>query len=77
MEFGDAEKHIKACWNDDGTRPEEVWGEAVKKVVERRAEEAREVREWVLWDKTIQKPSFLRETLWFLDWLGRNLGCCQ
>jgi len=28
-------------------------------------------------DKTIQKPSFLRETLWFLNWLGRNLGCCQ
>lgn len=48
MEFADAEKHIKACWHDDGTRPEEVWGKAVKKVVERRAEEAREVREWVL-----------------------------
>lgn len=48
MEFGDAEKHLKACWSDDGTRPEEVWGEAVKKVVERRAEEARQVREWVL-----------------------------
>jgi len=48
MEFGDAEKHLKACWGDDGTRPEEVWGKAVQKVVERRAEEAREVREWVL-----------------------------
>jgi len=33
---------------------------------------AAQMANYLVWDKTIQKPSFLHETLWFLNWLGRN-----
>ena len=50
MEFGDAEKHSKACGTvaEPLARPEELWGEEVCKVVERRVEEIRRERHWVM-----------------------------
>ncbi|KDR77066.1 hypothetical protein GALMADRAFT_1327319 [Galerina marginata CBS 339.88] len=51
FELNDAEKHVRTCWNPDGspaTSPDQLWGSMVKEVVERRAAEARRVREWVL-----------------------------
>ncbi|TFK31542.1 ubiquitin-protein ligase molybdopterin-converting factor [Crucibulum laeve] len=51
FDFADAEKHTKACYGLDEsvpTRPEDLWGDEVSKVVKRRAEEARTVRDWVM-----------------------------
>ncbi|KAG5652651.1 hypothetical protein H0H81_004207 [Sphagnurus paluster] len=50
MEFADAEKHSKECGTTQQplSRPEEVWGSTVKKVVDRRAEELRMEREWTM-----------------------------
>ncbi|KAF8152998.1 hypothetical protein B0H34DRAFT_773838 [Crassisporium funariophilum] len=51
FEHGDAEKHVKACWNENGTPatpPGELWGNEVQLVVDRRAREARRIREWVM-----------------------------
>ncbi|KAF5384387.1 hypothetical protein D9615_003399 [Tricholomella constricta] len=50
MEFGEAEKHSTECGmlEQPLKRPEDVWGKAVKKVVDRRAEELRREREWVM-----------------------------
>ncbi|CDO72129.1 hypothetical protein BN946_scf184962.g72 [Trametes cinnabarina] len=47
FEFADAEKHLKECLLEK-KRPEDVWGEDVVEVVERRQEEARKVVEWVM-----------------------------
>ena len=58
MEWGDAERHVRECLigeliNEEGgerrrRRPEEVWGEEVRRVVERRGEEMRRDREAVM-----------------------------
>ena len=53
FELSDAEKHVKALWNPDGsmataTTAERLWGRGVKSVVDRRAAEARRVRDWVM-----------------------------
>ncbi|KAG5643528.1 hypothetical protein DXG03_000720 [Asterophora parasitica] len=50
MEFSEAEKHSKECGTakDPLKRPEDVWGKGVKTVVDRRAEELRREREWVM-----------------------------
>ena len=53
FELNDAEKHARALWNSDGsisssTSPEMLWGAEVKAVVDRRAAEARRIREWVM-----------------------------
>ncbi|TFK75587.1 ubiquitin-protein ligase molybdopterin-converting factor [Pluteus cervinus] len=49
MEQGDAEKHIRESKDgDDVTPPQDIWGEDVVKVVERRAEEIRKVQQWVM-----------------------------
>lgn len=47
MEHGEAERHVRECY-EGGKRPEEVWGEEVVQVVRRRAEEVRKVREWTM-----------------------------
>ncbi|KAF9045457.1 hypothetical protein BJ165DRAFT_163830 [Panaeolus papilionaceus] len=50
FEHNDADKHIKLCFNQDGTAqtPEGVWGKEVKEVVEKRSAELRRVREWTM-----------------------------
>ncbi|CAA7266262.1 unnamed protein product [Cyclocybe aegerita] len=53
FELNDAEKHVRECWAPDGTAkedttPEKLWGERVNEIVQRRAEEARRVRDWVM-----------------------------
>ncbi|KAF8902557.1 ubiquitin-protein ligase molybdopterin-converting factor [Gymnopilus junonius] len=53
FELNDAEKHARALWNPDGsvcslTTPAKLWGAEVKEVVDRRAAEARRVRDWVM-----------------------------
>lgn len=53
FELNDAEKHARALWNLDGSAsssmtPEKLWGAEVKEVVDRRAAEARRVRDWVM-----------------------------
>ncbi|KAF9011788.1 ubiquitin-protein ligase molybdopterin-converting factor [Cyathus striatus] len=51
FDYSDAEKHLKACWNVNGSavsRPEDVWGSEVLSVVQRRAEEIRKIRDWIL-----------------------------
>ncbi|KJA23869.1 hypothetical protein HYPSUDRAFT_201007 [Hypholoma sublateritium FD-334 SS-4] len=53
FELNDAEKHVKACWNPDGsvagsTTPQGLWGTEVAAVVARRSAEARRVCEWVM-----------------------------
>jgi len=53
FELSDAEKHARALWNPDGsvgtaTTAEGLWGKEVKAVVDRRAAEARRVRDWVM-----------------------------
>lgn len=53
FELSDAEKHTKTLWNPDGsvataTTAEKLWGRGVKAVVDRRAAEARRVRDWVM-----------------------------
>jgi hypothetical protein len=49
MEHREAEKHIKGC-GDAGNPmdPKDVWGEEVQGLVDRRIEEIRRVREWVM-----------------------------
>lgn len=47
LEFKDAEKHYKQCF-EEGKKPVDVWGEEVGGVIERRAAEAREVRNAVM-----------------------------
>ena len=45
----DAEKHVKACWHEDGsqaTLPKELWSEDIQHLVDRRAAEARRCRDW-------------------------------
>ena len=47
----DSEKHVKTCWREDGsqaTTPNEVWGEDVQHLVDRRAAEARRCRDWLM-----------------------------
>ncbi|PPQ90840.1 hypothetical protein CVT25_007375 [Psilocybe cyanescens] len=53
LELNDAEKHVRTLWNSDGTAstttsPAQLWGPEVREVVDRRAAEARRVREWVM-----------------------------
>lgn len=53
FELNDAEKHVKACWNPDGsvaasTTPQALWGTEVAAIVARRSAEARRVCEWVM-----------------------------
>ncbi|RDB17094.1 tRNA threonylcarbamoyladenosine dehydratase [Hypsizygus marmoreus] len=50
MEFGEAEKHSKESGTvtEPLTSPEIIWGSAVQKVVEHRADELRREREWVI-----------------------------
>ncbi|KAG5351653.1 hypothetical protein C0989_005392 [Termitomyces sp. Mn162] len=50
MEFGEAEKHYKESGSreDPLKRPEDIWSCEVKHVVNRRAEELRREREWVM-----------------------------
>ncbi|KAF9484079.1 ubiquitin-protein ligase molybdopterin-converting factor [Pholiota conissans] len=53
FELNDAEKHVKSCWNPDGsvatsTSPEALWGRDVATVVSRRSAEARRVLDWVM-----------------------------
>ncbi|KAF9551067.1 ubiquitin-protein ligase molybdopterin-converting factor [Agrocybe pediades] len=53
FELNDAEKHARALWNPDGTvntdaSAQQLWGAEVREVVERRAAEARKVRDWVM-----------------------------
>ncbi|OCH94639.1 ubiquitin-protein ligase molybdopterin-converting factor, partial [Obba rivulosa] len=47
LEHGEAERHVKECYGE-GKRPEDVWGKEVTKVVERRQEEIRRVREFLM-----------------------------
>ncbi|KAG6809820.1 hypothetical protein H0H92_014603 [Tricholoma furcatifolium] len=50
MEFTEGEKHSEECGTLEGPlkRHEDIWGKEVKRVVERRAEELRREREWVM-----------------------------
>ncbi|KAG6852969.1 hypothetical protein C0991_007780 [Blastosporella zonata] len=50
MEFAEAEKHSKECGTleEPLKRPENIWGKDVLHVVDRRAEELRREREWVM-----------------------------
>ncbi|GLB39743.1 putative ubiquitin-protein ligase molybdopterin-converting factor [Lyophyllum shimeji] len=50
MDFGEAERHIKECGTPEQPlkRPEEVWGQETQKVVDRRIEELRRARAWVM-----------------------------
>jgi len=52
MEFSEAEKHMKECFSSENNTPpktpEELWGKEVATIVQRRVEEVRRQREWVL-----------------------------
>ncbi|KAF8065053.1 hypothetical protein FPV67DRAFT_1562911 [Lyophyllum atratum] len=50
MDYGEAEKHIKECGTPGQPlkSPQDVWGKDVQAVVDRRAEELRKEREWVM-----------------------------
>lgn len=50
MEFGEAEKHTKACGTvaEPLVRPEDIWGAEIQAIVTRRAEEIKKEREWVM-----------------------------
>lgn len=52
MEFDDAEKHMKQCFVSTSDVPaktaEELWGKEVVDIVQRRVEEVRRQREWIL-----------------------------
>jgi hypothetical protein len=51
MEHGEAEKHSKACGTqeeDNFVDPKTVWGDEVQAIVDRRVEEVRRERQWVM-----------------------------
>jgi hypothetical protein len=52
MEYGDGEKHVKECYGrgmqGSPAKPEDFWGEEVRRVVERRAKEIARNREYVM-----------------------------
>jgi tRNA threonylcarbamoyladenosine dehydratase len=53
MEWGEAERHLKGCFKEEGeagtkTRPEDLWGKEVMEIVERRRKEVERIREWTL-----------------------------
>jgi len=53
FELNEADKHVRECWESDGrpkenVRPQKVWGDEVGTIVERRMEEARRLRAWIM-----------------------------
>lgn len=50
MEHKDAERHIRDSQSDNGRfkPPHTIWGEEVVEVVERRSEEIRRIRQWIM-----------------------------
>ena len=49
LEHKDAEKHVEKCSKaESSSAAKEMWGDGAEAVVQRRAVEARQVRDWVM-----------------------------